>query len=101
GQRVRRRCRPLRPTEPAVAAREARLSDRRQYFAVRLVAHLALREDQRALAKALVDHIENARVSDQRTFRRERFVQFQPMLAMHALDPVDAGIEVARPEARM
>ena len=109
--RQSRRCRPARAraahaaaalsrsgaAEAAVAAAERGLLQGCEQAAARLVADLALRINQRALAFALVDHVENAGAPDHRALRRDRRVQHEALLAMHHLLPGDADLRPAQP----
>src|SRR5439155_4143361 len=65
----------------------------------RLVVDDALGMDDCALACALVDDLDHARAAMHCTARRQRPVQFKAVLARHGLDPVDAAVELFRPEA--
>src|ERR1700680_2932821 len=87
-----------RPTETAVGAAERGLRDGRDQVAGRLVAHLALAEHQRAFAGALVDHLDNALATDHGALAGEGLMQSNALLAVDDLDPVDAGVAIARPK---
>src|SRR6185437_11516833 len=95
------RCGSRRTAKPAVGAAERRLRHRRDRLAGRLVAHLALGEDQRALARALVDDFEDALLADDGVLSLERLMQAHALLAVDDAHPVDAGIAVAHPESWM
>ena len=73
---------PRRAAEAAVGAAECRLRDGCDQLAGRLVGHLALGEDQRALAGALVDHFDNALAADTVFCARERPVQRDALFAV-------------------
>ena len=89
---------PRRPAETAVGAAERGLRDGRDQIAGRLVAHLALAENQRAFAGALVDDFDDALAADDGALAGERLMQGDALFAVDDLDPVDAGVAVARPE---
>jgi hypothetical protein len=64
GNRMRRRRRARRAAETAVAAAEDRLRDRGDGFAGRFIRDLPFGQKERALAGALVDDFDDARMSD-------------------------------------
>ena len=68
--RMRRRRLPRRSAETAVAAAENRLRHRGDQRAGRLVGDFAFGEKERALARAFVDDVDDARSADQCAFRR-------------------------------
>ena len=98
---VRHRRGARRSAEAAVAAREGRLRDGGEQIAGRLVVHLALRNDQRALAGPLVDRVDHAGVARHRAGGWQRLVEHHVVLAVHDLHPVDAGVQFARPHPRL
>ena len=70
-------------------------------LAARLFGDLPLREDQRPFAGALVDDLDNAHAADDRSCAGERPVQGDALLAVDEPHPIDAGIALAHPKARM
>src|SRR5450631_2421155 len=100
-QRMRRRGFALWSAEAAVAAAERSLRQGSERTAARLVADLALGINQRALACALVHHVQNAGAPDHRALRRDRLMQLEALLAMHHLGPGDAELGLAQPIGRI
>src|ERR1700734_1442093 len=88
----RRRRRARRAAEAAIAAAERRLADGGDEFTGGFVGHLPLAENQRALAGALVDHLEDAGLADERASGLQRAVQGEALLAVDHLDLIDAGL---------
>src|SRR5258707_399662 len=66
-----------------------------------LVFERAPHIDDGAFAGPLVDDFGNAQAADELSFRRHRAMQAQALLAMDALAPIRAGVEIAQPVIRI
>src|SRR5262249_50273510 len=93
GVRWRRLAR--RPTEAAIAPAEDRLRHATDQVAGGLFRYGSLEQQQRALARPFVDHLDDARAPDHRILALERALQREALLSIDHHQPVDAGIRIA------